>query len=252
MKEKLHTRTENQEEKRARTFVELYDNPNIPQKIKKIRLMEEVGLPIPKTDYFDKKELPSLKRKIIERLKHNESLVVRVACIPDKLSMPAFRIETKNDLNKIITNIEDPLRADSSIKYLILRNTIPQENIQERIAGRISFEGATMIPDDQFLDIYKGARSIDVLDAVSEDDPNFHRLVKKIGGFMRPEKPLDHSSNIKESEIREIYSLLQLYSSRLELIRKVIALSRDKSIDQTTICFEFSFIENNLVFTDFD
>jgi len=250
--ERLRSRTENLEERRLEALAKLFDDVNIPLKIRKIKLIKEVGLPMPKTDYFDVKELRSLKTKIIERLQYDESLVVRVACIPDKLSMPVFHMETRGDLTETIAKIRDLIKVDPSIKYLILRNTISREKIKDRVAGRFSLESSAMAPNDQFLDIYKGARSIDILDTVKEDDPNFQRFVKKTGGFMSPEKLLDHSSDIKESELREIYSLLQRYTSRLELIRRVIALSRDKSVDQTTTCFEFSFIENNLVFTDFD
>ena len=84
-----------------------------------------------------------------------------------------------------------------SIKYLIIQDATPVESAKDKISGRISFEKEELMPVQEILEIYKGARSTGILNNVDINDPNFQRFTKKAGEFMKPTKKLDTDSLIK-------------------------------------------------------
>ncbi|MDD4476608.1 MAG: hypothetical protein PHY40_00420 [Patescibacteria group bacterium] len=237
-------------------MIERFNDPEIPYKIKKTKLLETVGLPIPKTDYFEKTEIKLLEGKIFEELQaHDSPLVVRFACMPDKLSMPFFYLEKEmndEEINKIVEKIHTLFESDSSVKYLILQEATPAEKTKDKISGRISFEKGEMLPTQEVLDIYKGARSTGILNNVNVNDPNFQTFIKKTGEFLKPTKKLDKDSLIKEEEIREIYNFLNLYREKIETIINIITKSKNKSVNDMTISLEFSYRDGKIVFSDID
>ncbi|MFH1233861.1 MAG: hypothetical protein V1649_04420 [Patescibacteria group bacterium] len=237
-------------------MVEKFNDPEIPYKIKKTELLETVGLPIPKTDYFKKTEIKLLKGKILEELQsHDYPLIIRVACIPDKFSMPFFFIENNMEKDKIDTmlnNICSSIKKDSTIQYFILQEATPLESAKDKISGRISFEKGTMMPIQEVLEIYKGARSTSVLNNVDVNDPNFQRFVKKAGEFMKPAKTLDADSSIEEGEVKEIYNFLSMYREKIETIIDIITKSQKKSVNDTVVSLEFSYRDGKIVFSDID
>lgn len=85
-----------------------FDDNLLPSKIKKTKLLENVGLPVPDTDYFTAQEIKKLKDKIRIRFKKQGGpLILRVACIPDKYTMPSFYIETLRDAPNIIKKLKN-------------------------------------------------------------------------------------------------------------------------------------------------
>jgi len=258
MRQEKYTADEkgDQEKLAVDKMVERFNDSEIPYKIRKIELLETVGLPIPKTECFKKTETQLLKDRIIEELQlHDYPLIIRVACIPDKLSMPFFYLEKEmndEEINKIVEKNHALFESDSSIKYLILQEATPVEKIKDKISGRISFEKGEMSPIQEVLDIYKGARSTGILNNVDVNDPNFLTFIKKAGEFLKPIKKLDKDSLIKEEEIRKIYNFLNLYREKIETIINIITKSKNKSADDMTISLEFSYRDRKIVFSDID
>jgi len=237
-------------------MVERFNNPEIPYKIRKAKILEAVGLPIPKTNYFEKTKINLLKDKILEELQSQDyPLIVRVACIPDKFSMPFFYLEkgmNDEEINKIVEKIRFMIKNDSSIKYLILQEATPTEKAKDKISGRIVFEKGEMSPIQEVLEIYKGARSTGVLNNVDVNDPNYQRFVKKAGEFMKPIKTLDPNSSIGERDVKEIYNFLSMYREKIETIIDIITKSQEKSANDMSISFEFSYRDDRIVFSDID
>lgn len=237
-------------------MVERFNSPEIPHKIGKTELLEAVGLPIPKTDYFKRTEINLLKDKISEELQsHDYPLIIRFACVPDKFSMPFFYLGKEmgdEEKNKTVEKIRSVIENDSNIKYLILQEATPAEKAKDKISGRISFEKGEMAPTQEVLEIYKGARSTGILNNVDVNDPNFQTFIKKAGEFLKPIKKLGEDSLIKEEEIREIYNFLNLYREKIETIIDVITKSKNKSANDMTISLEFSYRNGKIVFSDID
>ncbi|MFH1773071.1 MAG: hypothetical protein ABH818_01810 [Patescibacteria group bacterium] len=233
-----------------------FNQPEIPLKIQKVKLLETVGLPISKMDFIKKENLDDLVGAISERLKHQDCpLIIRFACIPDKFSMPFFYLEKEmgeEEKNKIVENIYSLIKNDSTIKCLILQDATPADSAKDKISGRVSFEKGAMMPIQEVLEIYKGARSTGVLNNVDVNDPNFRRFIKKAGEFIKPTKDLGTDSSIKEEEIREIYNFLKMYQEKIETIIDVITRSQKKSANDMTVSLEFSCRDGKILFSDID
>lgn len=251
------TEQDDHEELITDKMVEKFNNIEIPYKIRKIELLETVELPIPKTDYFKRTEIELLRAKVLEELQlHNYPLIVRVACIPDKFSMPFFFIENnmgKDKIDATLNEIHSLIKKNSAIKYFILQEATPIETAKDKISGRISFEKGKMAPIQEMLEIYKGARSTGILNNVDVSASNFRIFVKRADEFMKPAKETDKDSSIKVEEIREIFNYLNKYREKMETIIDVITKSRNKSAnDDMTISFEFSYRDRKMVFSDID
>ncbi|MEK7564874.1 MAG: hypothetical protein AAB394_02985 [Patescibacteria group bacterium] len=220
-----------QENLMVNKVVEDFNKIEIPLKIRKIKLLETMELPISKIDFIKKEDADSLESMILKKFEYQDyPLIIRFACIPDKFSMPSFYIEKEMDGEEkraIIEKINSLTKDDMSIKYLIIQDATPVESAKDKISGRISFEKEELMPVQEILEIYKGARSTGILNNVDINDPNFQRFTKKAGEFMKPTKKLDTDSLIKESEVREIYSFLNIYQEKIETITDIIAKSQN-------------------------
>jgi hypothetical protein len=255
MSEKFNKIVEiNKEEFMLEKITRDFKQPEIPLKIKKIKLLETVGLPISKIDFIKRENFNDLISIILKRLKYQDSpLIIRFACIPDKFSMPFFYLEKEmSEEKKIMMNIYSLIENDSTIKYLIIQNATPIDSVKDKISGRILFEKEEMMPTQEVLEIYKGARSTGILNNVDTNDPNFQRFVKKAGEFMKPIKDFDSSSSIKEEEIREIYNFLKIYQEKIEVVINVITKSYEKSINDMIVSLEFSYRDGKIIFSDID
>jgi len=254
MKEKIRNQIIDHEQLSIDKEVEKFKDPKIPYKIRKTQLLENFNLPIPETEYFKREDIVNLKNRTIERIKlSTDPLIIRVACIPDKLSMPFFYVESNEiNISHIIREVGSLLDQDGSIVSLILQDATPKEKISDKISGRISFESEKMIPVEQFLEIYKGSRSTGILNNLSKRDPQFMRFVKEAGHFMRPETEFNGKSTITKLEIKDLYNLLESYKEKMENVKQVIAKSLDKLEKETLVVFEFSYRNGEIIFTDFD
>jgi len=257
MREKFDKMIEiDQEELILEKMAEDFNQPEIPLKIKKIKLLETVGLPISKMDFVKRENFDDLASVISERFKRQDCpLIIRFACVPDKFSMPFLYLEkeaSEEEKNKIVEGIRSLIENDSNIKYLILQEATPVEKAKDKISGRISFEKGKMSPIQEVLEIYKGARSTGVLNNVDVNDPNYQRFVKKAGEFMKPAKTLDADSSIEEGDIREIYNFLSMYREKIETIIDIITKSKNKLVNDMAISLEFSYRDGKIVFSDID
>mgnify|MGYP001558344355 CR=1 FL=1 len=76
-----------QEDLMVNKVVEDFNKTEIPLKIRKIKLLETMELPISKIDFIKKEDVDSLESTVLEKFKYqNSPLIVRFACIPDKFS----------------------------------------------------------------------------------------------------------------------------------------------------------------------
>lgn len=237
-------------------MVEDFNQTETPLKIKKIKLLETVGLPISKMEFIKKENFDDFAGMVLERLRHQDCpLIVRFACMPDKLSMPFFYIEeeaSEDERDRIIEKIYSLTNNDQTIKFIILQDATSAESAKDKISGRILFEKGEMMPTQEILEIYKGARSTNILNSVDINDPNFQRFVKNAGEFMKPTKKLDAESSINEGEIRAVHNSLKMYREKIETIIGIIVKSQNKSINDMTISIEFSYRDGKIVFSDID
>lgn len=245
-----------QEEPAIDKMVENFSASELPTKIKKIKLLEAVGLPISKMDFLNRDSVDHLEGLISERLENRDCpLIIRFACEPDKLSMPFFYIETtmgREERALVIEKIFSLIKVDLTIKYLILQDATSTKDVKDKISGRITFEKGEMMPIQEVMEIYKGARSTNVLNNVDVNDPNFQRFVKKAGEFTKPARQLSPDSSIQEGEVREIFNLLNLHYDKLKIVDDVIKKSQRKYTEDLTISFEFSYRNGKITFSDID
>ncbi len=234
-------------------LVERYMDSSIPLKIRKTNLLAMCGLPIPESVFFDKVEIDNLDNEI-KSFFGNDSwpLILRVACVPNKSSMPFFYINNEEEVRNVISEAQELLKGDSSIKSFILQEATPEEKAKEKISGRIVLESTRMIPTEQTVEIYKGARSTSILNNVKLGDPRLLRFQKKTGQFMKPEQEITRESNVSEGEIRGIFSSLKGYLEMMESVKAVIAKSEKKDPDNLSCSFEFSYRAGRITFIDID
>lgn len=234
-------------------MVNKFENQNVPSKIRKIDLLEEAGLPIPKTDYFPKNEIQNLKDKIEERLRNGEdSLVIRIACVPDVHSMPVFYIEKDTDINELIDQINNLLTNELTITHFILRESMPETKAKDKISGRIILEDKKVVPRENVIELYKGARSTAILNTVDIADPNYQRFEKKKGEPLKQITRLSDQSEITEKDMEEINDSLEKYKLKMKNVKEVIAKSGEKDIDDILVCLEFTYLDHEIKFTDID
>lgn len=241
-----------QEEFISSKMVEKFNDHKVPYKIRKIELLEAVGLPTPKAEFFKTDDIEALKSVILKKLQSEDcSLILRVACNPDKFSMPFFFIEN-DKLDQILDEIRSLVEKDPTIKYFILQEATPEEAAKDKISGRILFENGEMMPEQEVVEIYKGSRSTNVLNNVDVSDANFFSFVKTAGEFMKPVKKLTPDSLITENEVKDIYNLLNTHREKIEGMIDIIAKSQMKTANDLSVSVEFSYRDGRIVFSDID
>lgn len=235
------------------SLVESFKNKEIPYKIRKINLLMEANLPIPETSYFKKDEIFELKKEVIEKTKNNNNqhFVIRLACIPDKLSMPVFHIGIDN-LDGVLSQIRLLCQQDDSISHLILREAIGVGDEKEKIVGRLTFESSKMLPVEQVLEIYKGSETTSILNNVNPGDPNFYSFTKNAGNFMKPSRQIRETESLSSDEVKELYCELDLYKNQMELVKKVFSEANRKKEEEISLGLEFSFYKGKIFFHDMD
>lgn len=254
MREKFNNLESNEDEVYQRLF-EKFNDRDIPYKIRKMELLKDVNLPVPNAEYFDKKNLQDLETAIINKITKDPEtpLVIRVACVPDKLSMPIFYIEKEDDFRDNLDKIESLLKNESTITNFILQEATPQDKAQDKISGRVLFAGREMFPLEEVLEIYKGSRSTGILNKVEISDKNFLRFEKTAGHFLKPTKEINYKdTSITEDEIRAIARYLDEYKDNIELAKKVFSTTKNDQVENEEACFEFSYRDREINFIDID
>jgi hypothetical protein len=227
-----------------------YINSKSPLKIKKTELLRELGLPIPRTDFFKRNELIALKEKVLQRItEEKRPLIIRVACVPDKFSMPDFSIDKATQIDEILAKLQNLIKKEQTITHLILQSATPKNRIKDKIVGRILYTDMRSQPAAVVIELYKGAKSAGIFNKLDIKDENYVRLEQKLGEFMK----LEHKSRtISKDDTNDIYSSLKEYGSQLEKAKQIYAKSQYKTSDYLSVCFEFSYRDGNLVFVDID
>lgn len=234
-------------------IIKNFQDLEMPYKIRKMELMKSLNLPIPRSDFFSVRDIEDLKKRIEQRLlKGDGALIIRVACVPDKLSMPFFYVEDTNAVDSTIKKINELTKKNESITHLILQQAVSSDLVQNKVSGRILLEANEVFPREQVLEIFKGARSTGALNTLDTKDKNYRRLEKHAGQFMKIYSDVDDRSDIKEDEMRDIYRYVKKYEPDMHLVRGIYAKSANKKTEKMAICFEFSYLNGNFVFTDFD
>lgn len=231
-----------------------FQDENTAFKVRKIELLEEAGLPIPKSDILRPEEVGLLEEAILSRRLEDPAtpLIIRFACVPDRFSMPAVFVEPESDIDEIIDKIKLSASNNRQIKQIILQELTPQAEAKNKISGRYLLENSQVYPLEEILELYKGSRSTNVLNNPYVTDPNFLRFEKRASQFMIPNKKIDESISFTELEIRDIYSTLQSFKEKISLIKEVIALSKGKKPEEVVVSIEFSYNKGRMVFSDID
>jgi len=253
MKEKFKN-TSNQEgaeEHFLKNLVKSYDDEQIPLKIRKINLLERVNLPIPETDTINKNNRKEIKEKIVERLhKSNMPLIMRFSGRSDEPGMPSCYIENEKNLDSALKQMEDIFTRDLNVSHVILQRATPKEEISRKVSGRLIMYDDADDRNDEIIELYKGARSTGILNSVDPSDPQFHRLIKPIGGFMRFEKKIDPNSTLNTSEVIDIVQKINEKRDAMKIVQSVLHESKKHS--RSDYVFEFSYRDGDLIFTDID
>lgn len=221
-----------------------------PIKVKKLTLIEMVGLPTMKTDIFEARDIDALKRKILERLatattsEHTAALTIRVACVPDRMSMPSFIVRNEVEMESVIEKLRMLMEAERSIKNIILRDFDVVGRPEDKIAVRLNTATGT-------IEMYKGAKSTSILNNVETDDPNFVSLSSK-GGMLKPTVDLV-GRNVPISEVKRVVEIIKMNEDRIaELEEMAIQAGISEKHNPQGVVLEFSYNGGLVNFTDFD
>ncbi len=228
-----------------------FSNDAIPYKIRKIELLKNCGLETPFTEFIDVGLISNLEFKLKERLtRNNNPLVIRFATIPNRYSLPAVYLSNERDLKEVVEKIKKIVDDDHTISHLIVRDHAGQENIDKRIVGRYSLSASSSLPENEILEFYPGAVSISILEKVSEDDPNYIRVIKEVGKFPRLDVSKPYLNYMVD--YNQIKEFLDERMSKLLQVKKVVAFTKNKDPNNIEVCFEFYVIDNNIFFSDFE
>lgn len=229
---------------------EKYLNSSLPLKIAKTELLNDLGLPTPKTDFYPKTEIETLRNKILQRrTEEKRPLIVRVACVPDRFSMPSFIVNDESDIEQIIQKVNDLVNTEGTITHFILQNATPEDKVKDKIVGRLLYAGNKSIPLAKVTELYKGAKNAGIFDRVDPSDPNYERIEQELGKFP---KPASKSKAISPDDTKNIYNILSNYEPQLEIAKEIFAKRQNKPEDEISASFEFSYRDGNLVFADID
>lgn len=232
-----------------------FSDQEVPMKIRKLNLLKEVGLPVPRVEILAASDLRSLERSIKDRIGRGElPLMIRFACNPDRYSMPTFSVETgePDELKAVNTNIANVLAANHEIKDVILQKMTPIEKAGTKISGRITYESEDLMPLQSIIELYKGSRSTSVLDRLTPEDPNYLRFEKEAGRFLKLATPLKPNSSIAVSEYTHVLTSLNSYNEQTKAVVEVIAKSRGQQQSPKSTSIEFSYNESRILFIDID
>jgi len=232
-------------------LAEDYTDSEEPYKIRKNKLMERVGLPVLATEYIAADDFAGLKSTLEEKLCEPGSIIIRLACKPDKLSMPVFYVNNREEIDEVVGDIAKFTAENSLVVVFLVQPATTEEQAKDKISGRLLFNESRYLPLDQVLELYKGARSTGILNNVEPGDKNFLQLQKDARGFLKP-TTLIKDSSISEDELRRIDQQLERYKEQMEAARDIIALSRKKGSDQILVSFEFWWRDHQIFFTDLD
>jgi len=237
----------------SNAILERFRNLDISSKIRKIDLMKACEFPLPKTEYFDIEDRSGLLDSITRKIEGGiDALIVRVACVPDKKSMPCFCIESEGDIEHAFEGIDSLMGRDQAVTSFILQEAIPDRYKNDKISGRIVFETSDGSSLEQIMEIYKGAKGTGILNDLDVRDKNYRRFEKKFGGIIKLASSIDEQSDIQELEVQGISEFIKNNEIKMLKVRDIFARSKDKKANETPICFEFSYFRGDIVFTDFD
>lgn len=240
-------------ENAARRFRE----KGVPLKVKKLELLKEIGLPVKEGRYYDRASIDALREDLIQQfdVDNEASFVIRVACEPDKLSMPSFRINVKSEIDSSLLALGRLIEDDRSIKQIILRPFISPGKIKNRIAGRLSFMGDSTTTQD-ILELYKGAETTGVFNTVDLQNRRFRSFIRKAGEFMKPSglsiQKDEKDGEVSEEEIKNIHRQLELQREKMDVLHEVVAASKGSIPEKISLTFEFSYLNGEFWYTDFD
>lgn len=234
-----------------------FSGKEIPLKIRKLELLKEIGLPVKEGRYYERGAIDALREDLAQQFDSNRELsfVIRVACEPDKLSMPSFRIDAREGIEQSIQDLLKLIEEDHSIQQVILRPFISPSKIQDRIAGRLSFMGDTTTTKE-ILELYRGAETTGVLNVVDPQNPKFRSFTKRAGEFMKPSDGVvpknGANGTFSEEDIKNVYRQLELCREKMDALHEVVAISKKSVPEKTPLTFEFSYLDGDFWYTDFD
>ncbi len=227
-----------------------YRDISVPIKVRKISCLYITGLPIGWIQFFSRDQVDELVASITSEKKEIRfPFIIRVACIPDKSSMPTVYVESNYQEGELRSSIDRILNKDSSITHLILQQATPKDAGKDKISGRVLFEDSRSSPREILIEFYKGSRSTGILNNLSVQNPNYLRFEKFSGRLLVPVSDIKESF-ITQFEVRELLSRLHAHSESFVFVRDIVR-TVFKRMDEP-VSIEFSFRGGNLLFTDID
>jgi hypothetical protein len=225
----------------------------IPYKIQKIQLFEQVGLPTPETKFFLRESIEEVASYVRGLYSDLKPLIIRVACSPDRQSMPHFYIDNKEDIENKLSELKSLINSEKCISYIIVQEATPREEASNKISGRLLFGGKKLSPIEEVVELYKGSRSTSVLNNVNTADHNFVSFEKKAGEFLKPKKlPINNElikeGDLSEAEVEDVMVRLRNFNDKIELARELFSENEKKD----EIIFEFWYRNGKVAFTDID
>lgn len=225
----------------------------MPLKVRKIMLLEEVGLPTPKAEIFMRDGFDDIARYVEERAKSPDGspLIIRFGYIPERYSMPTYYVDNPEDIGTTLNRVSAALQEERDVAAVIVQDATPANQATKKISGRMFYQDDFQTGDEIVLELYKGSRSTGILNKVNADDPALVRFVKPYGGFLRPEAGVAGAGILATEDVTEIlWRLDKQYKEKIDIARKVFLRLVHKT--HPVVSLEFWYRDGKMFFTDLD
>jgi len=234
-------------------------------KVRKIRLLQALDLPLDETHVFPKEVLKSNIILIINAAKAllltYRGVLIRTAWTPDLYGAPWFRTSNLNELKQILCRLG--LRTfgrsnrGSQFTHIILHGDLSKScNSTGRcnwIAGRLLIHPLRDSPAARTLEVVHGEYIAKIFDTKGFDmsDDHFAGYENEVGQACW--HPFKQSSLITTEDIRAIISNFEAIDGKIRRLMQVLSYATGKSIAELALCLEFGFsIESHKLFFIYD
>lgn len=222
-----------------------------PLKVRKIRLLQALDLPLDETYLFTREAVRSGTSQILstaERLFLSyRGVFVRTAWIPDLFNAPWFQTFNINELKQVLHELALPtfgrLHSNSCFTHLILHgelsNPYDPTDKYRHIAGRLLFHPCQDIPSNRTIEVVYGEYIAKIFDTKGFDFSDDRFASYKINVGQMCWHPLKESPWISVDDMLIILNSLKRVDDKLRQLMKVLAFVARKNIANLTLVVEF-------------
>jgi hypothetical protein len=234
-------------------------------KVRKIRLLQALDLPLDETHVFPKEVLKSNIILIINAAKAllltYKGVLIRTAWTPDLFGAPWFKTSNFNKLKQILYKLGlrtfDRSNRECHFTHVILHGDLSKSNNvagkSNWIAGRLLIHPLRDSPTAKTLEVVHGEYIAKIFDTKGFDmgDDHFAGYENKVGQVCW--HPFKKSSLITTEDIRVIVSYFEAIDDKVRRLMQVLSYATGKSIAELALCLEFGFsIESHKLFFIYD